>query len=160
MNIYDFAMQMERDGERYYREMIEKTVNPGLKNILGMLADAEMAHYHLFRSMRENEDVRTAETRILNEVKNIFAVMKEEGASEVGKTQVALYLKAQEIEKKSRDFYLAKAAEVADEGQREVFRRVASEEQKHHHILENIIDFISRPEQWLENAEWYHLDEY
>jgi len=27
-------------------------------------------------------------------------------------------------------------------------------------LLENIIDFISRPRNWLENAEWHHLDKY
>jgi len=27
-------------------------------------------------------------------------------------------------------------------------------------LLNNAINFINRPESWLENAEWYHLEEY
>lgn len=34
------------------------------------------------------------------------------------------------------------------------------EEKKHYFLLDNIIEFVSRPEQWLENAEFYHLEEY
>jgi hypothetical protein len=37
---------------------------------------------------------------------------------------------------------------------------VAGEEHKHYLLLERIIDFVSRPEQWLEDAEFYHLEDY
>jgi rubrerythrin len=160
MNVFDFAMQMERDGERYYRELSEKTDNRGLRNILVMLADAEIAHYHLFRNMREGAPVQTSETTILDDVKNIFAEMKAEGSFQADPSQDDLYRKSLEIEKKSRDFYLAQAEETPEEARKEVFRKVAEEEEKHYRIVENILDFISRPEQWLEDAEWYHLDEY
>ena len=38
--------------------------------------------------------------------------------------------------------------------------QLAAEEEKHDLLLENIIDFLSRPEQWLENAEGQHLEAY
>lgn len=68
--------------------------------------------------------------------------------------------KAQEIEKKSQIFYLEKADEVNNPSQKEIFLKIADEEKKHYFILENILDFVSRPQNWLENAEWYHLEEY
>jgi hypothetical protein len=37
---------------------------------------------------------------------------------------------------------------------------LADEEKKHMILMENLIEFVSRPDTWLENAEWYHLDEY
>ncbi len=40
MGIYEFAMQMEKDGESYYRDLAQKVDNKGIKNILGFLADA------------------------------------------------------------------------------------------------------------------------
>jgi len=160
MNIYDYAMEMEKDGEAYYRELAEKTGNSGLKNILTMLADAEVVHWKLFRNMKENREVAPAESDIVDNVKNVFARMREEGTSGVDLSQVDLYRKAQELEEKSRDFYLGKAAEAALAEQKEVLLQIAEEEKRHYAILENIIDFISRPEQWLEDAEWYHLDEY
>ncbi len=160
MNIYDYAMKMEKDGEAYYRELAAKTSNKGLKNILTMLADAEVAHFELFRGMRENKDVSVGESDIIDNVKNVFARMKKEGSSEPDLSEVDLYRRAQELEEQSRDFYLGKAAEAAVAEQKEILLEIAEEEKRHYHILENIIDFVSRPEQWLEDAEWYHLEEY
>src|SRR5208337_4143632 len=88
-------------------------------------------------------------------IKNIFAQLKETGPSGVDSTQVGLYRKAQDIEKKTRDFYLEKAEESKDEIEKAIFQKVANEEKKHYLIIENIIDFVEKPATWLENPEWY-----
>ncbi len=75
-------------------------------------------------------------------------------------TDIGLYQKALEIEKATEAFYLEKAEELKGQPQERIFRQIAEEEKKHFFLLQNIIDFVSRPEGWLENAEWYHLDEY
>lgn len=161
MDVFDYAMQLEKDGESYYREGAARSTSKGLKNIMTMLADAEVKHYNVFKQMKENAPVKLPEATILTDIKNIFISMKEEGGLEgIGVSEVEFYRKAQEIEKKTEDFYTGKAAEVEDPGQKEIFLQVAKEENKHYFILERIIEFVSRPEQWLENAEWYHLDEY
>lgn len=161
MDIYEYAMQLEKDGEHYYRELAEKIVNPGLKNIMRMLADAEVNHYNIFRKMKNNEAVEVPETPILSEVKNIFVRMREEGdVITADGSEIDLYTRAQEIEVKTRDYYREQAGKVGDPHQKEIFLRVAEEENKHYFILENIIDFVARPFNWLENAEWYHLEEY
>ena len=72
MDIYEYAMQMEKDGENFYRELVTKTSNRGLKTILGMLADAEVKHYKLFENMKRHDTVHIADTPILADVKNIF----------------------------------------------------------------------------------------
>ncbi|MBV6519012.1 MAG: rubrerythrin [Candidatus Brocadia sp.] len=161
MNIYDFAMQMEKDGEQYYRNLIQKTRNAGLKKILDMLADAEVRHYDTLQKMKKNEKTQLPDSEILSKVKNIFMEMKAgKDTLDVNVSQKEFYKKAQEIERKSRQFYTEKAAEVDNQSQRETFLTIADEEERHYVILENIINFISQPSTWLENAEWYHLDEY
>ena len=159
MDIYEYAMQMEKDGENYYRELSHKTANVGLQSILTMLANAEVKHYNVFQSMKKDQGIPDTDTEILSNVKNIFIRMREEEQTGVDSSQTELYRKAQEIEKKTRDFYLEKADEV-NASQKPVFIRIADEEKKHYLILEKIIDFVSRPETWLENPEWYHLEEY
>ncbi len=32
MNIFEYAMQMEKDGEAYYRQLVQKVDNKGLKD--------------------------------------------------------------------------------------------------------------------------------
>ncbi len=160
MDIYEYAMQMERDGEELYRDLAGRVVNPGLRTILLMLADAEGRHYRLFQNMKKNDSVSMTGTSILNDVKNIFVKMKEEKAFEVDVSQIDLYRKAQNIEKMTQNFYEEKAGEVRDKSQAGVFLKIAEEEKRHYFILENIINFVNKPSSWLENPEWFHMEEY
>jgi len=160
MDIFDYALQMEKDGERFYREIAQKTSIRGLQTILTMLANEEVRHYRAIERMKQ-DNYQITESAILDDAMNIFSEMEVrderfEGVQE----QTGLYAKAQEIEKKSQQFYLDKARETDKHGQAELFERLAKEQEKHYFLLQEIIDFISRPEQWLENAEWHHLEDY
>jgi rubrerythrin len=160
MDIFDYAMRMEKDGENYYRQLVKKTDNKGIKAIFTMLAEEEAKHYKTVAQMRTQRP-QMAETTVLTDAKNIFARMRDSGESfDFDAEQSALYRKAQDIEKKSEEFYRQKANEVEQKYQRKIFLRLAEEENKHYFLLENIIQFVSRPETWLENAEFYHLEEY
>ena len=161
MNIFDYAMQMEKNGEVYYRELAKKTNFERLKSILNMLASDEVKHFEVLKKMKEDNRPDMAETQILSNVKNIFQEIKEKGEKiELDNSNIELYNKALDIEKKSEDFYLHKSAESENLDQREILKKIAEEEKKHYHLIENIIEFISRPNNWVENAEFYHLDEY
>lgn len=161
MDIYGYAMQMEKDGENLYREIASETESAGIRTILTMLADAEVEHYNTFMKMKLHQKVAVPDTTILNDVKNIFIKIRESGELlNLKISQIDLYKKAQEIEKRSEEFYLKEAGEVEDEVQKRAFKKIAGEENKHFFILESIINFVSRPEHWNENAEWYHLEEY
>ncbi len=159
MDIYTYAMQMEKDGENYYRELAANMTNAGIRNILNMLADAEVRHYQTFQQMKNHEPLPVADLGYLSNIKNVFAELRDRKRAITNGTQTALYRKAQELEKKTRDFYREKSAEV-DRTQKEMFLKIADEEQQHYDILENLIIMVSRPDNWLENPEWYHLEEY
>ncbi len=161
MNIFEFAMKMEKDGENYYRELAQGTEDKGLKNILNMLADDEVKHYKIFDEMKKNEKPEMAQTQVLSNAKNLFSAMKKEKATlNHDMPQIELYEKAQEVERKSQDFYEQKSKEFDDPYHKELFLRIAEEEKRHYFLLENIIQYIARPQQWVENAEFHHLDEY
>lgn len=40
MNIFEFGMQMEKDGEQFYHELASKAGSKGLAHILEKLADS------------------------------------------------------------------------------------------------------------------------
>lgn len=160
MNIFEYAMQMEKDGENYYRQLAEKVNNKGIQTILTMLADEEVKHYNALVKIQAQKP-QMAETTILTDARNVFEQMKEgDEKFNIDVNQIELYKEAQKIEERSRNFYLEKADEVTEEYQKELFLKLAEEEKKHYFLLENIIEFVSRPQTWLENAEWHHLDEY
>jgi rubrerythrin len=161
MDIFEFAIQMEKDGESYYREIALKTNDKGLTTIMTLLADEEVKHRRIIQDMKTRTPY-VPETRILDNVMNIFVQMKEEKnrVFDPKIKQVELYRKAQELEKKSEDFYREKSAQVAGPGHKDLLLKIAEEEKRHYFILENVIDFVNRPQQWLENAEFAHLENY
>ena len=161
MDIFEFAMEKEKDSRDFYHQLAEETADKGLAKIFNMLADEEERHYRIVEQMKNNAPQEVGDTDFLSDAKNIFKQMKEgAGKFSFSASQIEIYKKAQAIEKQSREFYLQKADEVKDARQKKIFFQLASEENKHYFLLENILEFVSRSEQWLENAEWYHLDEY
>jgi rubrerythrin len=160
MNIFEFAMEKEKYSEDYYRQLAGKSNNKGLETVFNMLADEEAKHYRIVSEMKDEVAADLAETTVLSDAKDVFEKMRGSARNfDFDISQTELYRKAQNIEKQSRDFYLEKANEVSGM-QKEIFLKLADEERKHYFLLENVIDFVSRPETWLENAEFYHLDEY
>lgn len=165
MDIYNFAMQMEKDGEDYYRELAAASKLDGLKRIFTMLAEEEVKHFHFIEELQQKQGkAKLAETTILTNVKNIFIDMKEEKPDlHIDSTaDTNAFRKARDIEEKSMVFYQEKADEAKDDSVKSLLQRLAKEEEKHMYIMENLVEFVSKPEpgNWLENAEWHHLEDY
>ncbi len=160
MDIFEFAMKMEKDGEEYYRDLASKTKIEGLKKILGLMADDEVDHYNVLKKLKESTATTLVGTTVIAGAKNLFARMKEEGAKfDLEGTEIDLYKQAIDIEKKSEAFYKEKAAGVEGAAKDQLLK-IAVEEQKHVILLGHMVEFLSRPQSWVENAEFNQLSEY
>lgn len=169
MDIYTFAMQMEKDGEDYYRQLEKNCNNQGLKKIFTLLADEEVKHFNIIKQLQEKTSLpKVAGSAVLQNTKNIFEEMRagklvfSQGHYVDTTEETNAYRKARDVEEKSRTFYLEKAEAATDNESKLLLQMLAAEEEKHCRIMDNIIEFVSRPEpgNWLENAEWHHLDAY
>jgi len=162
MNIYKYALQLEKDSENYYNKLISKTDDVGLKTILKMLADEEAKHFSIVEQMmKTNTYPELIETNLLKNVRNIFEKIKGKKLEfSFDLTQADFYRKAQEIEEKSHQHYLEMSGKVEDKAQKNLLLKLAEEEKKHIFLLENLVEFVSRPDTWIEDAEFNHLDEY
>ena len=162
MSIFEFAMKMEQDGEKFYRDLAGRTTNTGLKQIFTYLADEEVKHYALFKGFFEGQPTDYTSTDILAGSKNIFAQMKESGAVDVTHdiSQLEAYKQALEWEKKAYEFFEEKCAETRDPKEKKFLETIAKEERRHYRLIDAIIEFIGRPESWVENAEFNHLTDY
>jgi len=161
MDIFQFAMEKEKYSEQYYRDLAGRTNHAGLRNILTMLADEEVKHYHVVERMKAEAPETISDAPIVAHAKEIFEKMR--GSSRkfsFNITEVDLYRKARDFEQASKDFYLDLAQKAEDSAQKEVFQKLAAEEDKHLFIMDNIVSFVSRPETFLENAEMFHYDDY
>ena len=166
MDIFEFAMQMEKDGEEYYRQLAGKTDVRGFAAIFTRLAEAEVEHYKVLRQLKKQQAADLPEAPLDDEAKSIFSELKAKGElpavdPNAINAQVEMYRHAQQLEKKSMEFYREKAEGMDQSTAKALLLRLADEEKKHYWILDNIIESVSRPDfGWIEFAEWRHADEY
>ncbi|MBS1260944.1 MAG: hypothetical protein MAG453_00261 [Calditrichaeota bacterium] len=163
MNVFDFAMQMEKDGEAFYRDLAMKTRNKGLSTVLTMIADEEVKHYNIFKSMKEGSDAQQSlpPSDLMKNTKNIFKEMSERGEEFPEEAEHRKYYeKAKAIEDEAVAFYTEKAEETDSDYERDMLLAIADEERRHSRLFQEFIDFVARPNQWLEDAEWNHLEDY
>lgn len=166
MNIFDFALTMEKDGEEFYRRLAKDSQDTGLKAIFAFLADAEARHYDIVLQMKRDEAPAGLDVPVLDQAENVFASMSPASVADLADPQstdrcVALYRQAQEVEKKSMEFYAEKAKGLADGPAKTVLLQLAEEEKRHFWIMYNLVDHVGRTDHgWIEFAEWNHLEEY
>lgn len=155
MNVYDYAMKVEKDGEEYYRELASKSPNEGLKKVFNILADAEVKHYQVFKSMRDKDGQDINALDISTDTKTIFETLSAQKEKvNFKQDEIKFYEDAIKREDDSYHFYLSKANELENENEKVIFMNIAQEEIKHKEILENILVFIQEPSNWVGSAEF------
>lgn len=161
-NIYEFALKFEKDSETLYRDLINNTESTGIKKILNMLADEEAKHYEIISKMKDNiKELLYESTDILDNSKNIIQKMKENNEKfEIENSQLKIYEKARSIENESKKFYEEKSHEIQFEKQKKIFLNLAKEEEKHFFIIDNLLIHMSRPQTWVEDAEFNPKEDY
>jgi rubrerythrin len=155
---------MERDGQAYFEVQAGRMSNKALKQIFDELANDEKRHYEIFKAMSEGKTPSIDEafkTDILTTTKNVFQQLKDSGEKmEFADDVKQVWIKARDIEDDAESFYREKANEATDSAQKAMWNRIADEEHKHWVAMNNVVNFLSRPEQWLEDAEWTNLEAY
>lgn len=159
MDVFQYALNQEQLAEEKYRALAAECNDKGLQTILTMLAEEEAKHSALLKAMQAGSpDI--PETDLLPQAKAVFETMQGQKAFDLNASQVDVLKQAQTLEKKNEDFYREQAQAHAGRPQEGIFSALAAEEKKHYFLLDNIIEFMSRPNEWLENAEFNHLEDY
>lgn len=161
MNVYEFALEFEQEHSSYYLDCAEKTNNSKLKKVFNDLAEEEQKHVKVVKDLAEKNKVSYVKSDILSRVKQVLEEIASGLPTSVIPTeQVDIYKQARKMEEKSREFYQSKAEETDLEFVKKVFKELAEEERKHENIMVNIVEMVNKPNTWLEDAEWYHHEQY
>lgn len=162
MNVFDFAMQMETDGKRFYEKLAEASGDAGLKTIFLRLAADEQKHYETFQALKQDLLPTMQETSVLEDSQNIFQQIMDKKGEILATVHVDLegYRYAMKLEADSARLYEDAARRESKSELQNLLLRIAAEEQKHFTILENIYDFFNAPNQYLAWREFSNLDEF
>jgi len=161
MNTFAFALQMEKDGIEYYKKQSVCVQDPKAKKIFQMLSEDETRHYKMIYKMLDEKKVEYQDTESFKYIKNIFYDLKE--ANEcftLEKSFLEVLLEAIKKEKEAVNLYKKIESENSTKEEKKLLKNLIKEEKKHTAILENMHAFLSKPETWVESAEFNHLDEY
>jgi len=162
MNVFDFAMKMELDGKAFYEKLAIEAESEGLRKIFNGLAEDEQKHYEIFQMLKEKQTIESMpESTALEGAKDIFSEMQADLPSQnLLKKNLDAYQYAMKTEKESARLYLEAAEKEEDTAVKSLLLKIATEEQKHLNILENIFDFVNAPTHSLVWGEFSNLEEY
>lgn len=159
MDIFDFAMKMELDGKKYYEKLANETTHAGLITIFTRLAKDEQKHYDVIQSLKAGAIATMADTTVLEESKNLFQdLITDDFIVGSMKKDLDGYRHAVKIEEDSIRFYEDAASKESSKEVADLLLRIAGEEKKHFNIMENLYDFVLKPEYFLASAEFSNLN--
>ncbi|MBF0331594.1 MAG: ferritin family protein [Candidatus Omnitrophica bacterium] len=162
MDIFDQAMKIEQEGRFLYSAFARDAADEGAVYVFSWLADQEKKHYDAFKAMKAASPVSFKNDTLFKTVLSVFSTWKDARIKlNVNPTQVDLYRKALATEEDSIRLYEEGARTAHNDAMKAVFLQIAAEEKAHRHVMENIIEFVTKPDTWAENAEFgYRAEEY
>lgn len=167
MGMLDFAKEIEMKGFQHYSELAKTADTKEISSIFGYLAKEEKRHYKIFDSWQRNVNIPPlGKSNILRNSKLAFRKLAKHfntlGVSAVNRDDA--YGKALSFENKSIDLYTNALNKITDnvefEEQGNMLKVIIDQEKKHARLITALMEFQRHPGEWLENAEWNHLDEY
>ncbi|MDF2633665.1 MAG: nuclease superfamily protein [Pelosinus sp.] len=167
MNVFEFALQMELDGEKYYRDLAEHVKYDDLKKVLEGLAEDEQRHYQIIK-LAQKETVQHIEANpSLNKIQNVFTAHNNkeffkdnnELIAKLKDEQSDVYRAALVKEKESVELYKKMSEQSEKQEEKMIFEKLMQEEEKHVDVIENIIDMLNNVNDWVEAAEFNHRDD-
>ncbi|MBC7960330.1 MAG: ferritin family protein [Vallitaleaceae bacterium] len=155
MNSLEFAIRMELDGEKYYKEQAEINKDNELSTVFLNLAQDEENHAKIMQNMFNELTYELKDNNTLDQSKSVFKGIGD-FENKVWKLprQIDLYREALEREKESIELYSKLLGLATDGHEKECFEYLVNQEEDHFAILEELILLASHPEEWVESAEF------
>ncbi len=163
MTVYwEIAKDMELEGKRFYKQLSEQSEIKELKVVFDFLAFQEEMHYSAFCKLEGNEEVAFEEKHnALRKAKEIFSqIAPDFSAPAELNTASEAYRKARMLETGGIKYYMRLLESAESEDEKNAIKRIVREEENHIRVLDALIYFVNRPKEWLENAEFTHLEAY
>ncbi len=161
MNVFDFAIQMEEDGRKFYEKLAEEADEPELKTIFTLLAAEERKHRDVFMAMKNGEDPAKSDSEVLDKAKSAFKkLLEKKDTLEILRKDPDGYRHSIKTEEDYIRLYEDMAKKEKNEHAAKLLLQIAEEERHHLSIMENIFDFVESPKTYLAWGEFSNLKEF
>ncbi|MBN7773597.1 ferritin-like domain-containing protein [Clostridium aminobutyricum] len=161
MELLELALSMENDLKEFYQKQAKLNEGNRLKAAFILLAKEEEKHAEIIKSYSKDIILPLPDSHIIADIQTIFNEMKDFRV-EIKELpdQLDVYRMALEKEEQSVKFYQDLHDKASEEQSKTVFGYLIEQEKKHCIIVEELIKMASRPEEWIESAEFGLREEY
>jgi rubrerythrin len=159
MNTIDFAISMELEGQKYYLDLAELNKDNELHKVFLLLADSEKQHAELLEKYKKNEALSLEGQFIQPEFKSVFKDLKQFRKEHTAK-QLDAYRIACEQEEKSIDLYKKMKTNANNVSEEQMYEYLICQEEEHLILFEELVKMVTRPEEWVESAEFGIREDY
>jgi len=162
MNDLKFAIDMEHDGEKYYRQQAEINKSNSFFTVCIMMAEEEKVHAQILTDMLNSEKLsKLPDANTLAKTKSIFegiGDIKSEAKSIAN--QLDFYRFASNMEQESIDLYTKHLSDSVNQQERDLFTYLIYQEKQHFEILDELASLLRNAEEWVESPEFGVRKEY
>ncbi|BCJ96691.1 rubrerythrin [Anaerocolumna cellulosilytica] len=161
MDTLELALSLELDLEKYYREQAKKHKDNNLKVVFTLLAEEEEKHAGILMGKADLLTAELKDEELLTRARELF-----QGLGDVKSdikdvpSQLESYRFALEMEHKSLDFYKGLKEKAGDEQTKTTYSYLIHQEDIHCIVLEELVKLTTRPEEWVESAEFGVREDY
>lgn len=160
----EFALKTESDGNGFYEHAAKHTNHKLARAAFEMLAKEEIRHVQLIESLGQalesgaevevdSPDMKALQTGI----QTIYGAAVAEPVEDEMKPEEA-YQKAIELEQRISKLYFEYASECDSDAAKHLFNVLYREEQDHLSLLEDMLGYLTDPNQWFVDRDMVMLD--
>ena len=161
MDVFEFAINQELDGEKYYLKQAVLNENNGLYTACMMLAEDEGNHALILNSKLSSMPYALKDSVLLNGAQSVFRNIGDaELEDKKVLSQLDFYVIAMGMEKNSIALYKQCLSNVTESADKEMFEYLIAQETLHLEFLEKLSGLLRNAEQWVESAEFGIRQEY
>ena len=161
----ELALDTESSGNDFYLDAASKTDHKLARAAFEVLAKEEIRHVELIEALSrtlegEGGPVETTSPEKKELEKRVKTVYEKAGDETTeGKMEPAeAYEKAIELEKKIAALYYGYIEECQSDAARRLFKALYQEEQDHLSLLEDMLGYLTKPDQWFIDRDMILLD--
>ncbi|HCX73056.1 MAG TPA: hypothetical protein DHM37_04990 [Candidatus Cloacimonas sp.] len=153
------SKQLEEKTRRHYKELARKcALTPGIKNILEKLSHNSDEIITCLNKEMNEEKWQFEDKKLFQKAQNLLQTLKnEEETFSCSIQQKSLYEKALKFARHKKTFY--EYALVNRPTRRDIILKLLAGQKKQITFLENIIEMLEKPDYWVENAEFTHMND-
>jgi len=155
MDILEFAINMEIEGEKFYKDQAEKAVDDQLKTVMLMLAKDESNHANILRNKVKELPYELEDNDIMTDTKSVFKGIEDfKCIIKDNPDQLDFYRLALDKERESIDLYEDLLSNATDYESKKLFDYLIDQEKGHYKFISELVTMLKHAEDWVEDAEF------